>query len=502
MDEALGNQETPLKQTRKSGTKQSLKTLLALLASLCVALYPGIYIANRNVKLLGSDDLLHAFVAIVLHWLIVLLLNLLLFRDIRKATLTTSVVIIPLSIFKPVISYVNKFIPAFYYWHGLILLITVVGFFLYFIYKHIKPKIASKLTTILGAVFFILIIINSGSLIKNTLDKKASPIESHHPENEFIENTNYEPDSLPNIYIFLFDEYAGYEGLMRYTGFDNHKFYSDLEDLGFNTSKTSYGYSTSSKTEISNLLNLSIIDTGLSEQEKDEAMKDPYLFKMLTAMGCDLNLINDQGFISTPDTYFKYIFEPQGTFQREENLLILLIDMSVYFPIRDKANHPRMKEVREMFAYGANSSSLQSNNLLTFGYFMFPHNPWVVDSQGNDISESDREDWQNPDIYLGQLKYSNKLILEMVESILRKDPQASIILLSDHGFRRPGHLYKKFGIEIQDPQTEYYYMRNVLNAVYIAGEQLDIEGYSGINALRTVLDKLFSLDLGLITEAE
>ena len=113
-----------------------------------------------------------------------------------------------------------------------------------------------------------------------------------------------------------------------------------------------------------------------TEQEKNNAMKDPFLLKLLKEMGYDFNLINDQSFISTPKTYFKHQFVPQGYFQQDENLLSLLIEKSVYYPIRTTTSNPRMLEVNEMFAYGAEASTIQQSGLFTFGYLMFPHQPW------------------------------------------------------------------------------------------------------------------------------
>ena len=106
----------------------------------------------------------------------------------------------------------------------------------------------------------------------------------------------------------------------------------------------------------------------------------------------------------------------------------------------------------------------------------------------------------NPDAYLGQLKYTNKLILPLVQTIIKNDPESCIILMSDHGYRRVGYLVETYGNEAADMAKESYYTRNILNAVYLLGEPIDIEGYSGINTMRIILDRLFDLNLGLIEE--
>ena len=132
---------------------------------------------------------------------------------------------------------------------------------------------------------------------------------------------------------------------------------------------------------------------------------------------------------------------------------------------------------------------------------MFPHHPWVVNEHGAPLPESEIKNWKNADTYLGQLKFANKLVLDMVNEIIENDPQAIIILVGDHGYRQAFHLEKLYGIKMEDPELEYFFMRNILSAVYFGGEKLDIEGYSTINVLRTIMDELFGLGLGLIEEA-
>lgn len=136
-----------------------------------------------------------------------------------------------------------------------------------------------------------------------------------------------------------------------------------------------------------------------------------------------------------------------------------------------------------------------------FGYIMFPYLPWVVEENGFELCPSDKDNWKDSDVYLGQLKYSNKLILNLVKGILTNDPESVIILLSDHGYRQPGHLLKLYGMQHENPELEEFYSKNILNAFYLGGRKLDIEGRSGINAVRMVFDEMFSLNLGLIREA-
>ncbi len=491
--------------TTEPGTKTPAKkvvlfSFLSLISSFLVACFPLVYFTNRNLEWINTHDFFQALGGVALHWLIVIIINLLILKDFHLASLTTIFIILPLSLFKSGFAYISRVVPAFQYWHVLMLVFTFYILLIFIIKKYVKPEVSKKLNIIAGAVFLMLILINASPFISQQGGEKRKADQKNNALGQALNAISPVGDKLPNIYLFIFDEYAGYDGLLRYTGFDNQKFYDDLSNLGFKTSKHSLSYSTSSNTEITNLLNLSTGAMKYTEQEKNNAMKDPFLLKLLKEVGYDFNLINDQSFISTPKTYFKHQFVPQGYFQQDENLLSLLIEKSVYYPIRTTTSNPRMLEVNEMFAYGAEASTIQQSGLFTFGYLMFPHQPWVVDENGKLLDEKDRDNFENTDIYLGQLKYSNKMILKLVLEIIENDPESCILLLSDHGYRHPSRLKKYRDISMEDPALEYLYMRNTLNAVYIKGEAIDFEDYSGINTLRLVLDRLFSLGLGMIEE--
>jgi len=91
-------------------------------------------------------------------------------------------------------------------------------------------------------------------------------------------------------------------------------------------------------------------------------------------------------------------------------------------------------------------------------------------------------------------------MLELATEIIKNDPNSIIILQSDHGYRYPDFLKNLYGIDIYDMDVESLYMRNILNAVYYQGQNIDIDNYSGINTLRTVLNKLLNANFELIEQ--
>lgn len=137
------------------------------------------------------------------------------------------------------------------------------------------------------------------------------------------------------------------------------------------------------------------------------------------------------------------------------------------------------------------------NDTFTLAYFCLPHSPFIVDEEGREVGLGGyvgSESWSNKDYYLGQFKYTtSKLMLPILDTIVTDDPDAVIILMSDHGARGT-------------PGVTWEMKTNSLNTVYYRGQDMEIEGLSNVNTLRTVLNRLFSLDYEMvdipITEAE
>ena len=89
-----------------------------------------------------------------------------------------------------------------------------------------------------------------------------------------------------------------------------------------------------------------------------------------------------------------------------------------------------------------------------------------------------------------------------VSNILEKDPNSLIFIQSDHGARYPGQMLIYNGGPDYDPVLETPYMQNALNCVYLGGKRLDIEGLSGINTLRTIMNQEFGTDFPMLTQPE
>jgi len=370
-------------------------------------------------------------------------------------------------------------LPMLYYWHVLFLIIAIIFIASAIIKKKFSTELAESIRLIILIVFSGLILFNVVSAIPTMI--KINSDDRIEAQSDFLKGTI---EANSNVYYFIFDQYGGYENLLRYTGYDNTPFYDSLEDLGFNVSKSSRGYTIETINELPNLLNLARInDSSMSYDLRRKNLENPLLFRLFKENGYKINLISDYGAIPTGD-YVDYLFETE---MYEDTIENYLIKNTIYYPLLiEQYRNSRIIEVESIFQYMSKSWDIAPENLFTFAYVEFPHEPLVVDEYGKNLPLSEKYNIENPDIYLGQLKYASKKILEVVGVIVEKDPEAIIIIQSDHGYRKP------------PKGAERTFMTNILNAVYYEGEKVDIEGLSGLNTLYVVLNKFFGMDFELI----
>lgn len=304
----------------------------------------------------------------------------------------------------------------------------------------------------------------------------------------------------PNVYLFLYDEYSGPEGLTYFYNFDNSPFYEALEQRGFSCSDDSYNTESCSTTVlVPNLYALSY-DASPFVSGDGEA---PYLYRVFQELGYQVNLVSHNDFLDTDGARVL----TKG--QTESSICQYLYQNSLLpFTPLSGVMEQQMPQLRAAYQYkkllddALNTldnawQETADGPTLTLGYIQCPHAGFIYDRDGGQVPEEDFLNWRDPQYYLGQLQYINGRILGAVDRILQHDPSAVIILQSDHGVRLGYHLTDLYG-DSYDPETETIHQQNILNCVYLGGETLDISGLSGINTLRTVLNRLFDLDYDMV----
>lgn len=257
-----------------------------------------------------------------------------------------------------------------------------------------------------------------------------------------------------------------------------------------------------------NLMNLDyVVNDDMTARARRTYLENPALVQLFWQNGYQVNLINHW-------RYLRFPAKELTRGQHEDTVSSYLLEHSLFQqipPLRDRINLKIFMNYRDNYV-GPVENALEAlegcadqvdGPTLTVSYIQCPHAPFVFHKDGSIQSDKSKYwYWKEPQRYTDQLQYINSVILKTIDSIQEKDPDAVILLLSDHGARVPLHMVEQFGGPWFDAEKETPVMQNALVSAYIPGQQLDLEGQTGINATRMVLNASFDLELSMVDPAE
>jgi hypothetical protein len=84
------------------------------------------------------------------------------------------------------------------------------------------------------------------------------------------------------------------------------------------------------------------------------------------------------------------------------------------------------------------AAAKKSSPKFVYAHFMMPHGPYYYDSLGNKnpfekISHFTM--WKDKGLFISYLEYTNTRVIDLMDTIIKHNPEAIIIVMGDHGFR-------------------------------------------------------------------
>lgn len=475
-----------------------------LAAVMLTSLYPCIFIFAQNAGEAKLGDTRLFACIFLLTALAMLLVTGVIFRNMSRAAFMTCLGMLVVINFTMVSQAIKGKLPWLRDRYQLLLIGLIFLLILILMLKK-KPNMTAGCGIIaltFGALCFISGIIAAPKVISGAT--QAPPLDA--PEE--IRSAHFSGEKR-DVYYLLFDEYGGTENLETYFGFDNSAFYDALKERGFSVSETSRN-TESCWTEdiVPNLMNLDyVVNDDMTARARRTYLENPVLVQLFWQNGYQVNLINHW-------RYLRFPAKELTRGQHEDTVSSYLLEHSLFQqipPLRDRINLKIFMNYRDNYV-GPVENAVEAlegcadqvdGPTLTVSYIQSPHAPFVFHKDGSIQSDKSKYwYWKEPQLYTDQLQYINSVILKTIDSIQSKDPDAVILLLSDHGARVPLHMVEQFGGPWFDAEKETPVMQNALVSAYIPGQQLNLEGQTGINATRMVLNGAFGLNLSLVPPAE
>ncbi len=291
-------------------------------------------------------------------------------------------------------------------------------------------------------------------------------------------------DSLPNVYFIILDGYASNSVLQKYFQYNNSAFTDQLHQLGFNIYDSAFANYYYTSNSLSSTLNMHYAD---SISDLNSCLRENLVFKTFKHNGYHLSHMKSgyavtSSFAETDETI--YIDGPN---EFEKSLLkytILRLD--------DLVGLFAHKRLKSQFVKMYDFLNTTTQPKFCFLHFVAPHPPYIFDRDGNLRTKHQfaENSWEPKDYYVDQLVYVNKEIGKFLNTIVTKDPNALIILQSDHG---PWTKAPK--------REEVFEARSkILYAVY-SRKNLSIPAHtSSVNTFRYVMNGVFACKLPLLRD--
>lgn len=483
-----------------------LKTWLpSLLSVVLTCLYPCVFLFAQNAGEANAADMLPFFLLFLGTAAAGLLICGAIFRNISRAAFFTCLSMLVVINFTMITEGIKGKLPWFQDKMFLLLVgVLLVGLMILLLKK--KPNMTAG-CIILALTFGVLSVMNMINAAPK-LFMTASMKRAAEEQAEEVDVTL--TGEKRNVYYLLFDEYGGDENLMTYFGFDNSAFYEELEKRGFSVSRDSYNTESCwTDTLVPNMLNLDYVaDDSMPEKVRREYLKTPLLFQIFRKNGYEINLINHRAYLR--DRTVNELTRGQT----EDNISEYLFKNSIYCKlpvIKDRINLWLFENYRDHYrgplenALGVllkSSDYAKTGPTLTVSYIQCPHAPFVLRLDGQPNPVEDQWNWKKENQYPEQLQCLNKILLEAIDNIQREDPNAVILLQSDHGARVPLHMVEQFGGPRFDAAKETPVMQSTLCCAYIPGQTVDLAGDTCINATRKVLNAAFGTELAMVPARE
>jgi hypothetical protein len=393
--------------------------------------------------------------------------------------------------------------------YGILLPVTFLFLIWLFIFLKKTPKRLFRFTIFLNTLLVLYILIDGMIISWKAIqhDTKDLSVYDFDSAEKF---TRCDSCNKPNIYFLLFDEYAGSASLKRLYNFHN-PIDSFLESKGFtiqSQSKSNYNFTVASMAAIFNMKYVNVIkDVNAVTAEDygncDLLIRNNSVIRFLDAQEYQIRNYSIFNLAGHP-TRVEQSFLPLQTRLITQRTLFARLDkdigwiLRVYYPFRLFAKNPFVKSLKNdrllLQLVKTESAKKEKQPRFIYAHLNMPHAPYFFDKNGrakNDQLVMAEYNLNPPASYLEYLTYTNTQLKDLVNTIRHNDPSAAIIIMGDHGFRKP------------PLNNSFDHLFENLNAVYFPDKDYSVlyDSISGVNQFRVILNHMFDQSFPILHDS-
>ena len=306
----------------------------------------------------------------------------------------------------------------------------------------------------------------------------------------------------PDIYYIILDGYASSISLRRLFGYDNHEFENFLKSRGFFIASESRSNYQNTMLSLASTFNMNYLRP--SKEAFQETAGNNLVWQLLKEYGYRIIPLESWSRREKGLANRDYLGSDAWVGLSEFSLTLLrtsaadpiLARLHVY----DSAVRQTVLKQLDKFEDVADEKGPK----LVYAHIMSPHPPYVFGPDGEaagdftlDSLNIFRSPWDYGDGYLNQVKFINKRMIRVVESLLNKYSNTPFVMIiqADHG--------PKFVRREDERPEEYYETRfNIMNTYLLpgGGSRLLYENISPVNTFRVIFNRYFQKDYPILQD--
>ncbi len=493
-----------------------------------ISIFPLLFLWRLNVFEISTSVVLRPFLVTLLGSALIIGILFIVVRNVGRAALIGSLILVAFFSYGHVY-YEARTSPALriFSHHSTLIPIYLVVFGLG-IWGIMRIKKYEKVSRYLNIVSLVLVVIQVAQLSYSYM---GAFYGAHRPVTlqSGLTVTTARRD-LPDIYLIVLDGYARADAMQQDLGFDNTQFIEQLKQMGFyvaRCSRPNYRFTLGS---IASTLNMKYIPGAYAEDfygstfwsniKNNEVRRqlESVGYKTVSFLGDDPRVAFDDANIlfavDRPAMDFGYLYSFEAMYVKS-TAAIILTDLESKLKISqnfDRNSSSQQTTSVDFSGMGPANSDLIREHVtaqlffldklptvpsiegqkFTYVHITMPHFPYVFNPDGRMLTDpgyygGDRGDAVNAEYqkqgYIDQVKYINKRIIPILQTIIHASKTPPIIvLMGDHGLRGNNRFAN-------------------LNAYYLPKGYKDLyESITPVNSFRIILNEYFGANYPLLPD--
>jgi hypothetical protein len=419
-----------------------------------------------------------------------------LYKETIKAGMAVFITLLFFCLFGALHDFLQKFLQGTFFVKYIFLLPLLAIIYIALLISLRHRKIKARWTAYLNLVFVVLLIIDAGTILY-----KVRTVQK--PD---IVLSRCDTCAKPDVYLIVVDGYAGKEQLHNDFSFNNDFFLDSLMKMGFRVLAKSSSNYVRTEFSMASLLNIDyhrLNDYTVTEQSLFYCYRRIAKNNVVAAFHQQgYKFVNNSIFdIDNEEAPVSNSFLITGANLIESETLFSRLKRDVYIPfLMDHLGGTALYKDFVFQAYKSDENLVDRLEKIVhkqwqqprfvYTHLLMTHFPYYFREDGrlNDMQNIRVDNYEDKDLYLANLKYTNKRLLSLVQKILqasRKPPV--IVLMSDHGFRYAANPVNAF---------------SNLAAIYLPGKQYGLyyDTASNVNQFRILFNTVFHQQLPLLED--